>query len=91
MVDNWDLEEKTKNSKIYETHEGRLQAMRHIVKEYLKYKQIKIDPSKPLDDAIDLIENTICYDKEFHKFALKNYYIDVKFDEKNDMFYIGLK
>jgi hypothetical protein len=44
--------------------------MNHIVKIYLHYKQRKLDPRKPLDDAIDFIENTICYDKDFHKFVL---------------------
>ena len=89
MVDNWDLEEKVKDSKTYNTHEGRLQAINHIVKKYLQFKQMKIDPSKPLDDAIDLIEDTICYDKDFHKFAFDNYDILIKFDEENDRFYIG--
>jgi hypothetical protein len=89
MVEFWDLEEKAKDPKTYETHEGRLKAMNHIIKKYLQYKQRKLDPSKPLDDAIDLIEDTICYDKDFHEFALKNYDIDVIYDEKNDRFYIG--
>jgi hypothetical protein len=39
-----------------------------------------------LDDAIDLIEDIICYDKDFYKFALKNYDIDVKYDEKKICF-----
>jgi hypothetical protein len=89
MVEFWDLEEKAKDPKTYETHEGRLKAMNHIIKKYLQYKQRKLDPSKPLDDAIDLIEDIICYDKDFYKFALKNYDIDVKYDEKKDLFYIG--
>jgi hypothetical protein len=62
--------------------------MNHIVKKYLQYKQRKVDPRKPLDDAIDLIENTICYDKDFHKFALDNYKILIEYDEKNDRLYI---
>ena len=71
------------------THEGRLQAINHIIKKYLQFKQMKIDPSKPLDDAIDLIEDTICYDKDFHKFALDNYSVFLSYDDKDDMFYFG--
>jgi hypothetical protein len=88
MIDNWDLDEKAKDSRTYETKDGRLKAMNHIVKKYLQYKQRKVDPRKPLDDAIDLIENTICYDKDFHKFALDNYKILIEYDEKNDRLYI---
>jgi hypothetical protein len=39
MVEFWDLEEKAKDPKTYETHEGRLKAMNHIIKKYLQYKQ----------------------------------------------------
>jgi hypothetical protein len=88
MIANWDLDEKAKDSRTYETKDGRLKAMNHIVKKYLQYKQRKVDPRKPLDDAIDLIENTICYDKDFHKFALDNYKILIEYDEKNDRLYI---
>ena len=88
MIDNWDLDEKAKDSRTYETKDGRLKAMNHIVKKYLQYKQRKVDPRKPLDDAIDLIEDTICYDKDFHKFALDNYKILIEYDEKNDRLYI---
>jgi hypothetical protein len=88
MIDNWDLDEKAKDSRTYETKDGRLKAMNHIVKKYLQYKQRKVDLRKPLDDAIDLIENTICYDKDFHKFAFENYKILIEYDEKNDRLYI---
>ncbi len=89
MIDNWDLEEKARDSKTYETRDGGLEALNHIVKKYLQLKQRKIDPRKPLDDAIDSIENILCYDKDFHKFALDNYRIFIEYDEKNDRFYIG--
>jgi hypothetical protein len=42
-----------------------------------------------LDDALDLIDDTICYDKEFHKFALDNYGVFLSYDDKNNMFYFG--
>ena len=32
MIDNWDLDEKAKDSRTYETKDGRLKAMNHIVK-----------------------------------------------------------
>jgi hypothetical protein len=89
MIDNWDLDEKAKDSKTYETREDGLDVLNHMVKKYLLLKNKKIDPRKPLDDALDLIENTICYDKEFHKFALDNYSVFLSYDDKNDMFYFG--
>ena len=48
MIDNWDLDKKAKDSRTYETKDGRLKAMNHIVKKYLQYKQRKVDPRKPL-------------------------------------------
>ena len=82
MIDNWHLDEKAKDLKTFDTHDGRLQAINHIIKKYFQYKQRKLDPRKRLDDAIDLIEDTICYDKEFHKFALDNYDILIEYDEE---------
>lgn len=62
--------------------------MNLIVKNYLHYKQRKLDPRKPLDDAIDFIENTICYDKDFYKFVLDKYKVLIEYDEENGRLYI---
>jgi hypothetical protein len=89
MIENWDLDEKAKDSKTYANREDGLDALNYMVKKYLLLKNRKIDPRKPLDDALDLIEDTLLYDKEFHKFALDNYSVFLSYDEKNDLFYIG--
>lgn len=52
--------------------------MNHIVKNYLHYKQRKLDPRKPLDDAIDFIENTV----------LDKYKVLIEYDEENGRLYI---
>jgi hypothetical protein len=89
MIENWDLDEKAKDSKTYANREDGLDALNYMVKKYLLLKNRKIDPRKPLDDALDLIEDTLLYDKEFQKFALDNYSVFLSYDEKNDLFYIG--
>jgi hypothetical protein len=89
MIENWDLDEKAKDSKTYANREDGLDALNYMVKKYLLLKNRKIDPRKPLDYPLDLIEDTLLYDKEFHKFALDNYSIFLSYDEKNDLFYIG--
>jgi hypothetical protein len=89
MRENWDLDEKAKDSKTYANREDGLAALNHMVKKYLLSKNRKIDPRKPLDDALNLIEDTLLFDKEFHKFALDNYSVFLSYDDKNDLFYIG--
>ena len=70
---NASLEENIeKGIRTYETKENSLKALNHILKQYLLFKNRKIDPRKPLRDALDLIQNTLYYDKEFHQFALQN-------------------
>jgi hypothetical protein len=32
MIDNWHLDEKAKDLKTFDTHDGRLQAINHIIK-----------------------------------------------------------
>jgi hypothetical protein len=46
-------------------------AINHILKQYLLLKNSKIDPRKPLHDALDLIQNALYYDKEFHHLHYK--------------------
>ena len=89
IIDKWDADEKARDIRTYETKENSLEALNHILKQYLLFKNRKIDPRKPLRDAIDLIQNTLYYDKEFHQFALQKYRIYLYYDEKNNRFYIG--
>ena len=89
IIDKQDADEKARDIRTYETKENSLEALNHILKQYLLFKNRKIDPRKPLCDAIDLIQNTLYYDKEFHQFALQNYRIYLYYDEGNNKFYIG--
>jgi hypothetical protein len=89
MINNWDLEEKAKDSKTYANKEDGLEALNYIVKKYLLLKNRKIDPRKPMDDAINLIEGTLQYDKNFQRFALENYRVFIEYDERNDILFVG--
>ena len=76
-----------KGKKIYESREGRLRAIAHIIKEYLQVKEIKSDP-KTADDAMAPITNMVLNDKEFRKFALENYKTFISYDNKDAEFHI---
>jgi hypothetical protein len=89
IIDKWDADEKARDGRTYDTKENSIEALNHILKQYLLLKNRKIDPSKPLRDAIDLIQNTLYYDKDFHQFALQNYRVYLYYDEKNNRFYIA--
>ena len=84
-----DADEKARDIRTYENKENSLEALNHILKQYLLFKNRRIDPRKPLRDAIDLIQNTLYYDKDFHQFALQNYRVYLYYDEKNNRFYIA--
>ena len=83
----WDESDEFKGEKIYESREGRLRAIAHIIKEYLQNKEIKSDP-KTVDDAMAPITNMVLNDKEFRKFALENYKTFIYYDNKDAEFYI---
>jgi hypothetical protein len=83
----WDEIDEFKGEKIYETREGRLRAIAHIIKEYLQNKEIRSDP-KTVDDAMAPITNMVLNDKEFRKFALENYKTFIFYDKKDAEFYI---
>jgi hypothetical protein len=89
IIDKWDADEKARDGRTYDTKENSIEALNHILKQYLLLKNRKIDPRKPLRDAIDLIHNTLYYDKDFHQFALQNYKVYIYYDEKNNRFYIA--
>jgi hypothetical protein len=83
----WDEIDEFKGEKIYESREGRLRAIAHIIKEYLQVKEIKSDP-KTVDDAMAPITNMVLTDKEFRKFALENYKTFIFYDNKDAEFHI---
>ena len=83
----WDEVDEFKGEKIYETREGRLRAIAHIIKEYLQVKEIESNP-KTVDDAMAPITNMVLNDKEFRKFALENYNVFIYYDKKEAEFYI---
>ena len=83
----WDEIDEFKGEKIYESREGRLRAIAHIIKEYLQVKEIKSDP-KTADDAMAPITNMVLNDKEFRKFALENYKAFIFYDNKDADFHI---
>jgi hypothetical protein len=70
----WNEIDEFKGEKIYESKEGRLRAIAHIIKEYLQVKEIRSDP-KTVDDAMAPITNIVLNDKEFKKFTLDNFKI----------------
>jgi hypothetical protein len=84
---NRDEIDEFKGEKVYETREGRLRAIAHIIKEYLQVKEIRSDP-KTVDDAMAPITNMVLNDKEFKKFTLENYKALIYYDKKDAEFYI---
>ena len=83
----WDEVDEFKGEKIYESREGRLRAIAHIIKEYLQVKEIESNP-KTVDDAMAPITNVVLNDKEFRKFALENYKVFIYYDKKDAEFNI---
>ena len=83
----WNEVDEFKGEKIYESREGRLRAIAHIIKEYLQVKEIDSNP-KTVDDAMAPITNMVLNDKEFRKFALENYKVFIFYDKKDAEFYI---
>jgi hypothetical protein len=83
----WNEIDEFKGEKIYESKEGRLRAIAHIIKEYLQVKEIRSDP-KTVDDAMAPITNIVLNDKEFKKFTLDNFKVLIYYDKKDAEFYI---
>ena len=84
---NGDKIDEFKDEKLYESREGHLRAIAHIIKEYLQVKEIDNNP-KTVDDAMTPITNMVLNDKEFRKFALENYKAFFYYDEKDTEFHI---
>ena len=76
----WDEIDEFKDEKIYESREGRLRAITHVIKEYLQVKEIRSDP-KTVDDAMAPITIMVLNDKEFKKFTLDNFKVLIYYDK----------
>ena len=87
MIKNWDEEEAAKDAKTYQTKEGGLRALDHIIKKYMGTREDKkINPSKQTaDEVLDLFTNTLLFDKEFHQFALDNYRVLIEYNKKENV------
>ena len=84
----WNEIDEFKDERIYETREGRLRAIAHIIKEYLQIKEgVERDP-KTVDDAMAPIMDMALNDKEFKKFTLENYNVFIYYDNNDAEFYI---
>ena len=80
----WDEEEEFQGEKVYETREGRLRALNHIIRKYIENTQgVKINYKEnvpmSMDSIIEMIEN----DEEFRKFTFNNYRVFIHNDEND--------
>ena len=80
----WDEEEEFQGDKVYETREGRLRALNHIIRKYIENTQgVKINYKEnvpmSMDSIIEMIEN----DEEFRKFTFNNYRVFIHNDEND--------
>jgi hypothetical protein len=92
LIKEWDADEEAKDAKTYQTREGGLKALNHIIKKYMRTREDKkINPSKQtITDILDLFTRTLLFDKEFHQFALDNYRVFIEYD-KNVLNIIKIK
>ena len=92
MIKEWDADEEVKDVNTYQTKEGGLKALNHIIKKYMRTREDKkINPSKQtITDILDLFTHTLLFDKEFHQFALDNYRVFIEYD-KNVLNIIKIK
>jgi hypothetical protein len=80
--DIWDADEKARNTRNYTTPERALESLNHILNRYLKLKDFNIDCRKiSLNNTMDDVLNTLCFDTEFQKFAKENYGFSIKYDK----------
>ena len=87
MIKNWDEEEAVKDVKTWETVEGGESAMNYILNKYIGTREDKkINPSKQTaEEVLDLLTNTLLFDKEFHQFALDNYKVLIEYDKNENV------
>ena len=77
----WDEDEDAKGERLYETRDGRLRALNHIIKKYIEKTQgIKTNYKEnvDMDSIIKMFEN----DKEFRNFTFTNYRVFIHTDSK---------
>jgi hypothetical protein len=85
--DIWDADEKARDIRNYTTPQQALESLHHIMKRYLKLKGFKIYPRKgSLNDVMDDVLNTLCFDTEFQKFAKEKYGFSIKYDKIKKVF-----
>jgi hypothetical protein len=87
LIEEWDEEEEVKDAKTWETAEGGENAMNYILNKYIGTKEDKkINPSKQTaDEVLDLLTNTLLFDREFHKFALDKYRVLIEYNKKENV------
>ena len=87
MIKTWDNDEAAKDAKTYQTQEGSLNALDHIIKKYMRTRNDKkINPSEQtVDEVLDLFTNTLLFDKKFHQFALYNYGVSIEYHKKENV------
>ena len=66
----WDEVDELRR-KIYESREGRLRVIAHIIKEYLQVKEIKSDPKEFRKFVLENYEAFIYYDNKDSEFYIK--------------------
>ena len=80
----WDEEEDAKGERLYETREGRLRALNHIIRKYIeKTRGIKINYKETVPMSMDSIIKMIENDVEFRKFTFDNYRVFIHNDEND--------
>jgi hypothetical protein len=85
--DIWDADEKARDIRNYTTPERALESLNHILNRYLKLKDFKLYPRKSsLNNTMDDVLNTLCFDTEFQKFAKENYGFSIKYDKVKKVF-----
>jgi hypothetical protein len=87
LKQDWDKDEIARDPRTYQTEEGTLKSLYHMLERYCKLKGIKLNTSEQSkDEASNSLMNIKFYDKEFHKFVLENYGLVVHYDKKNNKF-----
>jgi hypothetical protein len=81
----WDEDEEAKGETLYETREGRLRALNHIIRKYIEKTQgIKTDYKEnvpmDMDSIIKMIEN----DEKFRNFTFTNYRVFIYTNSKEE-------
>jgi hypothetical protein len=80
----WDEDEEFKVETIYQTREGRLKALNHIIRKYIEKTQgIKTNYKENVPMSMASIIEMIETDEEFRNFALLNYQVIIHSDNND--------